>query len=103
MDRVDRLGSPLEVERLWNLSLECCPLCELVMLRTSPYESKRGRSIEPCEGLTGWGMGWVQPLTFLHHLTTFLGSEDTRHLSLKRSLLMAINKSCLSITSLLAG
>ncbi|GBN91667.1 hypothetical protein AVEN_204356-1 [Araneus ventricosus] len=27
---VDRLGSPLECERLWNLSLEFLPLCELV-------------------------------------------------------------------------
>ncbi|GBN22085.1 hypothetical protein AVEN_91392-1, partial [Araneus ventricosus] len=26
--RVDRLGSPLECERLWNLSLEFYPLCE---------------------------------------------------------------------------
>ncbi|GBN28874.1 hypothetical protein AVEN_120161-1 [Araneus ventricosus] len=27
---VDRLGSPLECKRLWNLSLEFYPLCELV-------------------------------------------------------------------------
>ncbi|GBO25172.1 hypothetical protein AVEN_162427-1, partial [Araneus ventricosus] len=26
---VDKLGPPLECERLWNLSLECYPQCEL--------------------------------------------------------------------------
>ncbi|GBL97202.1 hypothetical protein AVEN_144634-1 [Araneus ventricosus] len=37
---VDRLGSPLDCERLWNLSLEFCPLCELVnCLKSSGIES----------------------------------------------------------------
>ncbi|GBL75444.1 hypothetical protein AVEN_39654-1, partial [Araneus ventricosus] len=26
---VDRLRSPLECERLWDQTLECCPQCEL--------------------------------------------------------------------------
>ncbi|GBN29992.1 hypothetical protein AVEN_201700-1 [Araneus ventricosus] len=30
-----------------------------------PHKSKRGRSVEPCAGLAGWGRTLLQPLTFL--------------------------------------
>ncbi|GBN80140.1 hypothetical protein AVEN_82553-1 [Araneus ventricosus] len=30
-----------------------------------PHKSKRGQSVEPCEGLAGWVRSLLQPLTFL--------------------------------------
>ncbi|GBM63758.1 hypothetical protein AVEN_43370-1 [Araneus ventricosus] len=50
---VDRLGSPLECERLWNLSLEFHPLCELFhLLLRYPLSSAFAISVDfPGNGL----------------------------------------------------